>query len=146
MAASPTACAMGGCRYRFGFTRVSLIHRSGHWLRLQNRIRDDRSWSTAESLLLCGFLMLMKERQNARPLASTCDQNMVLRYRDPIAAIPVQRFGNDHNVLLRFAVIEGVGFVGSGGMRKMSFSIWPRVQITARSSRGMLMRSAETLR
>ena len=25
--------------------------------------------------------------------------------------IPVQRFGNDHNVLLRFAVIQGVGSI-----------------------------------
>ena len=78
---------------------------------IRNRVPDNRSWSTAESLLLCGFLMLMKEGQNARPLASTCNQNTVLGYRDPIAVIPVQRFGDDHNVLARFAVIQGVGSI-----------------------------------
>src|SRR6516164_9461485 len=61
--------------------------------------------------LLCGFPMPVKERQNARPLASACDQNTVLGYRDPIAVIPVERLGNDHNVLLRFAVIQGVGSI-----------------------------------
>ena len=52
-----------------------------------------------------------EEGQNARPLAGACDENMVLGYGDPIAVIAVQRFGDNHNVLVRFAIIKGVGSI-----------------------------------
>ena len=92
------------CRFRSGGRDSAvLIRRDG----VPYARRAERAlWSTAESLLLCSFLMPVKEGQNARPLASACDQDTVLGYRDPIAVIPVQRFRNDHNVLL-----QGVGSI-----------------------------------
>ena len=73
------------CRFRSGGRDSAvLIRRDG----VPYARRAERAlWSTAESLLLCGFLMLMKEGQNARPLASACDQDTVLGYRDPIATV-----------------------------------------------------------